>query len=187
MLRHPTVITARIRFAVPRFHAPLQASTITPRLNFSDLEVRGPNVTLPQHIADRQQDNLVVPTPAYRVIKPADDERESSENKSNSEDHGNEETLINDASMIPKPQGEPGRPRSGGYSIQKELKGWTGDLYTEVKVSESHNRFLSISSQQLQKFVQDQAKALLDEKRSFTHQDQKRLENICNAVSIADL
>ncbi|KAF8518164.1 hypothetical protein BU17DRAFT_66600 [Hysterangium stoloniferum] len=33
---------------------------------------------------------------------------------------------------IPKPQGEPGHPNSGGYSVESELHGWSPDLLENV-------------------------------------------------------
>lgn len=36
--------------------------------------------------------------------------------------------------LIPKPRGEPGRPRSGGYNLQEQLTGWTTGFYNEIKV-----------------------------------------------------
>ncbi|KAJ3500744.1 hypothetical protein NLJ89_g9655 [Agrocybe chaxingu] len=33
---------------------------------------------------------------------------------------------------IPKPPGEPGRPNSGGYNIESELRGWTPALIADV-------------------------------------------------------
>lgn len=37
---------------------------------------------------------------------------------------------------IPKPQGEPGRPGYGGYTLAAELQGWTAEDYTEINVSD---------------------------------------------------
>jgi hypothetical protein len=38
-----------------------------------------------------------------------------------------EERLLNDNEKVPKPPGEPGRPRSGGYNVKNELHGWDSD------------------------------------------------------------
>lgn len=35
---------------------------------------------------------------------------------------------------IPKPQGEPGPPNSGGYNMESELRGWSPDLLDNVTV-----------------------------------------------------
>ena len=50
------------------------------------------------------------------------------------EENVSEHDATQEAVLIPKPFGEPGRPHSGGYNLKEKLIGWTSDFYDEVKV-----------------------------------------------------
>jgi len=45
------------------------------------------------------------------------------------------EEILNHNRKIPKPRGQPGRPRSGGYNFQMTIKAWGEGLIDEVTVS----------------------------------------------------
>ncbi|KAF8805352.1 hypothetical protein BYT27DRAFT_7105116 [Phlegmacium glaucopus] len=65
----------------------------------------------------------------------------------------------------PKPQGEAGRPQSGGYNLQDKL-GWNDRTY-EIIVALVHKL----------------AKTKLNTTKSFRSQDMKIVKQICNTVS----
>lgn len=129
--RHLPLITNRIHFASSAM-APLP--TITPR---ADLPFLGVNI--PPGSGN----------PAERELTPSEDSRESSpENKPNVNDGESElselselesdigsDEALRPAQKIPKPSGEPGRPNSGGYSIEDALVSWGKDEFGKVTVS----------------------------------------------------
>ncbi|KAF8817371.1 hypothetical protein BYT27DRAFT_7039951, partial [Phlegmacium glaucopus] len=65
---------------------------------------------------------------------------------------------------ILKPQGEAGRPQSGGYNLQEKLD-WNDRTYESIIV------------------IHKLAKMKLNTTKSFHSQDKKTIKHICNAVS----
>jgi hypothetical protein len=53
----------------------------------------------------------------------------SSLSESEDDDHSH------DTEKIRKPAGEPGRPKSGGYTLEKEIASWGSDTIAKVNVS----------------------------------------------------
>ncbi|PPR05294.1 hypothetical protein CVT26_011617 [Gymnopilus dilepis] len=115
--RHLPIITNRIRFVSVKLAPP---PVITQRIDFAGMWVY-----------DREPENQNSASP----IGPA--QRVSPELQDNEMDPGtyttsSDESEISDdedeCRKIPKPQGEPGRPRSGGYTLKKVLRGWGDDL-----------------------------------------------------------
>jgi len=51
------------------------------------------------------------------------------------DEEGEGEEVIESTILIPKPSGEPGRPHSGGYSLDKVLSPWGVATLTKVTVS----------------------------------------------------
>lgn len=133
--RHLPLITNRIRFSSSGM-APLP--TITPRV---DLPLLGVNI-LPAN-----------GNPTERELTPSEDGEEGSpENQSNVDDGESElselselesdidsDKLIWPVLKIPKPSGEPGRPNSGGYSIEDALISWGKDEFGKVMVGNNTN------------------------------------------------
>ena len=115
LARHSPLITSRIEFRPSKVAGNLPV--ITPRIDF------GEEWALPT--AD-----IVDPT-ASIVDKNLDDDL------SDVMDDDDDEIFLRniDNSKIPKPQGEPGRPNCGGYSIESQLHGWSPDLLENVTVS----------------------------------------------------
>jgi len=56
------------------------------------------------------------------------------------EDEDDEEggDIVQSTTLIPKPSGEPGRPHSGGYSLDEVLSPWGVATLAKVTVSYSH-------------------------------------------------
>ena len=115
---------------------------ITPRVSLSL-----PRVRVPQSHANR--------SPEERALTPSEDGEGSSDNKSSELDDGESELSeletdidcdeqSNLVQKIPKPSGEPGRPNSGGYSIEDALISWGKDEFHKVTVSKQqcylHNK-----------------------------------------------
>ena len=103
---HLPIITPHIKFStLSQSHPP---TTITPRIDFADLWTIGNDSA--SHVA------------------PSDDEDSTSMDLDlpESESSG-DEMLSNNNRKIPKPPGAPGRPNSGGYNIENELRPWGAD------------------------------------------------------------
>ncbi|PPQ86602.1 hypothetical protein CVT26_015011 [Gymnopilus dilepis] len=91
-----------------------------------------------------------------------DDEEEENESSDNSD---SELLVPPHHRKIPKPQGEPGRPHSGGYTLSKMLKGWGHD-------------FKIISG-----FIKDEADKMLDTTICYKNQPQALIDTICDLAS----
>ncbi|KAF8876366.1 hypothetical protein CPB84DRAFT_1752435 [Gymnopilus junonius] len=63
---------------------------------------------------------------------------------------------------IPKPNGEPGRPRSGGYNLDEELGAWDADTLSSVN-----------------SYVKAKAKQILNLTRSYSKQDPHKIAEVC--------
>ena|SRR5258705_140830 len=113
LARHSPLITSRIEFRPSRAAGSLPV--ITPRIDF-----------------DEEWALLMADTDPTASIVDQNLEDELSDVME--DDEGNFLGNI-DNSKIPKPQGEPGRPNCGGYSIENELHGWSPDLLENVTVS----------------------------------------------------
>lgn len=103
--------------------APVPA--ITPRINLSLLNSIPPGNANP---AEREL------TPSEDGSLVDDGESEMSELSELGSDIDSGEAL-HPAQKIPKPPGEPGRPNSGGYSIEDALVSWGKDEFGKVAVS----------------------------------------------------
>ena len=112
------VITARIDFTTLGLKMPSGNFHVTPvNDNESDIEVDA---------SDIEMDNLpLVAGPSHN--KTNDDLLSLSE--SEDYDHSQE------TEKIRKPAGEPGRPKSGGYTLEKEIASWGSDTIAKVNVS----------------------------------------------------
>src|SRR6266702_3564631 len=134
--RHLPLITNHIRFSSVAM-APLPI--ITSRVN------------LPLRRVDVPSANR---SPEERELTPSEDgEEHYPENKSTKQDDGESELSelseleseidcdepLRPAQKIPKPSGEPGRPNSGGYSIEDALISWGKDEFGKVMVSTPHS------------------------------------------------
>jgi len=111
LARHSPLITSRIEFRPSKVAGNLPI--ITPRIDFGE-EWALPAFDATASIVDKNLDD-------NDLRDVMDDEEFFIESTNNSK--------------IPKPQGEPGRPNCGGYSIESELHGWSPDLLENVTVS----------------------------------------------------
>lgn len=109
---HLPLITPRIEFST--LFQPRPPTTITPRIDFTDLWIG---------------DNSAV-----EDIDPSDDENSVSMDLNSLESESDNEMLSNNNRKIPKPLGAPGRPNSGGYNIENELRSWGPDKISQVMV-----------------------------------------------------
>jgi hypothetical protein len=124
--RHLPLITNRIRFSTSAM-APLPA--ITPRVNLSLL-----GNSIPPRNANLAERELTPSEDGEGGSQVDDGESEMSELSELGSDIDNGEAL-RPAQKIPKPPGEPGRPNSGGYSIEDALVSWGKDEFGKVTVS----------------------------------------------------
>ena len=110
LARHSPLITSRIEFRPLKVAGSLPV--ITPRIDFCEewADALDPTAS----IVDK---NLVDNDDVISM------------------DNDEESVLGTHNSKIPKPQGEPGRPNCGGYSIESELHEWSPDLLENVMVS----------------------------------------------------
>ena len=111
---HLPIITPRIEFSSSSHSHP--PAIITPRIDFADLWV-GDNYGA-SHAVSSDMDS------DYEMDFDAD------------------EMLFNNNEKIPKPPGEPGRPNSGGYNIEKELSAWGADKISQVTVGSGNAEFI---------------------------------------------
>jgi len=85
---------------------------------------------------------------------------------------------------IPKPAGKPGRPNSGGYNIEHELRGWSPDMVTAVNVScdiiQLNLPLMFLS----QKFVKQTADDTLDVTKSYSKQKTSDITTLCMKVCL---
>jgi hypothetical protein len=90
---------------------------------------------------------------------------------------------ISTGSKIPKPPGEVGRPRCGGYNLETAL-GWREKTLEDVTVSLLVERFFIYSPiVSMQKYVHAQASKHLDTENSYSKQEQNTIKEICIRVS----
>ncbi|PPQ96458.1 hypothetical protein CVT26_010512 [Gymnopilus dilepis] len=150
--RHPPTITNRVEFVRVKI---LPRPDITARVNYAGKWAIDP-----------------MPLSPCLAMTGLDPELESCPD-SNDDDEENIDELCNENNdtnvdkgprMIPKPQGERGRPRSGGYTLSKVLEGWDGDL----KV--------------ISAFVKSEADKALDMTLSYKNQPQTGIDAICELV-----
>ena len=120
---HLPIITPRIEFSSLSQSRP--PATITPRIDFAELWIMENNSG----------------SHAVSDVALSDDEGSTemdldSDNEINEMllDNNHEMLLDNNNYPIPKPQGEPGRPNSGGYNIENELCAWGTDKISQVMV-----------------------------------------------------
>jgi len=177
--RHLPLITNRIRFSSVAM-APLPI--ITSRVN------------LPLRRVDVPSANR---SPEERELTPSEDGKEHyPENKSTRLDDGESELSelseleseidcdepLRPAQKIPKPSGEPGRPNSGGYSIEDALISWGKDEFGKVMVSTPHSVSSNERQTLLQKFTKKLADAKLDQTISYGKQDHTKVNRLCETV-----
>lgn len=117
--QHSPLITPRIEF---KLQAAGGLPVITPRINFSE---EWPAFT----------DNTVRESDKNLGDESGTMEDEDESSDSDDDEHDEIPLARCNNRKIPKPQGEPGRPNSGGYNIESELRGWSPDLLGNVTVS----------------------------------------------------
>lgn len=114
MSRHLPLITTRIKFTANKISA---LPAITARTFFATEESESRALTPSAHsISGNEESNDYI----------LDDESELSD------DPGEEDDFP--ATRIPKPAGEPGRPNSGGYSLEDALATWSREEFGKVMV-----------------------------------------------------
>lgn len=129
--RHLPVTTHRLRFD-PIYPQLRTLPTITARMNFGGLSTTSSSThqrratseassILRQSLADTDEDSSAESLPHSQSTPGHVSDVD--------EDYG-----VTNEALIPKPPGEPGRPRSGGYNLQERLVGWTTVFFDEVKV-----------------------------------------------------
>lgn len=127
--RHLPLITHRIEFFSSNSHS--APPLITPRIDFGARwapERNRPDSSLSSDI-DVEMDDAA--SDAASDISVA-----STDNKSSS-DSEQDEAKDKKGKKIPKPSGQPGRPHSGGYSMETELRGWSPKMFADVNVRAS--------------------------------------------------
>lgn len=130
--RHLPVITSRLRFD-PICRRPRPLPAITARIDLIGILSAASNQPGPV----LQQPNSPEYTSTLRHSSADTDEdsfTESQHPQPVTTDGSEDDNEVDTETLIPKPPGEPGRPRSGGYNLQEQLIGWTTEFYDEVKV-----------------------------------------------------
>lgn len=124
--RHLPLVTNRIRFS-PTLPSP--TALITPRIDFGAIGAISKSQTPLKHQAREL-------TPSDHGLSEIGDTHLDDEGESEIGSDA-EETELSALSFkkIPKPSGEPGRPRSGGYSIEAALASWDKKEFSDVNVN----------------------------------------------------
>ncbi|SJL15222.1 uncharacterized protein ARMOST_18708 [Armillaria ostoyae] len=151
MLRHLPLITRRIKF-MPLAHTPLPL--ITARREFAIARERSPSPPL-----------IDPGSPALSNVSDGSDVSMHSDNDNPSGSIlGDDGVDDEDVKIIPKPPGEPGRPKSGGYNLEQAL-GWPDAIY-----------------QQVVNHVHREAHRRLETRKSFKNQSVKEIQAICDSA-----
>jgi hypothetical protein len=89
---------------------------------------------------------------------------------------------------IPKPPGDCGRPRSGGYNIEDKLTSditrWNTQSFKKLKVWNMPVLFFALYSSYLQKFVQKSAEVELDTSQNYSQQKRRHVNVVVNSVRV---
>jgi hypothetical protein len=129
------LITPRIEFA---FQSVAHLPVITARMDFTTLGLKMPNgnahatpvndnesdIEVDNSTSDIEMDDLPLAASSLTHNQTNDDFSSLSESENN-----------NQRQKIRKPVGEPGRPKSGGYTLEKEIASWGSDTIAKVNVS----------------------------------------------------
>ncbi|KDR65799.1 hypothetical protein GALMADRAFT_148382 [Galerina marginata CBS 339.88] len=150
--RHLPLITHRVQFSSK---VSSTAPLVTHRLEF-----------------DRQTAASKKPQLERRELTPSDSGSERNKDKdlesdlSDLTDSEEEATHSAVSKKIPKPAGEPGRPGSGGYSIDDTLASWGKEEVLKVN-----------------KLVKKLADLKLDKTKSYSKQNGRKVNDICEEVA----
>ena len=129
--RHLPLITNRISFT---FQPPPPLQPLTNRKEFLDVHEPSES-TLPNPPASLNKASPVKYSGSvqfgFQKDKAADMEEEIDDEGDRSDEDG--EGTFASTALIPKPPGEPGRPHSGGYSLDEVLSPW-GETLVKVTV-----------------------------------------------------
>ncbi|KAF8873918.1 hypothetical protein CPB84DRAFT_1753136 [Gymnopilus junonius] len=156
--RHLPLIMSCIEFRLDGIaHAP---PLITPRIDFSEALAAQQNTTediIPENYPNHIKDSNSSDDARYG------DEHEASPSQ---QGDGDEEFFSSTSVKIPKPNGEPGRPRSGGYNLDEELAAWDAGMLSNVN-----------------SYVKTKAKQILNLTKSYSRQDPHKLAEVCFLTS----
>lgn len=127
-------------FSILTRHLPL----ITPRIEFSSVILGSSPIITPRiDFATQLGNNCQHPNKSgagdYALSNHELSDHEAMDEDEDEDDNRSEtdsiENILNHNRKIPKPRGQPGRPRSGGYNFQMAIKAWGEELIDEVTVS----------------------------------------------------
>ncbi|KAK0488160.1 hypothetical protein EDD18DRAFT_1110527 [Armillaria luteobubalina] len=150
MLRHLPLITRRVEFT------PLACTPL-------------PSITACREFAIAREQS-VTPPPVDRGSPPLSEASDASDDSMHSDDDNisggalDEEGVDDEVKTIPKPPGEPGRPKSGGYNLEQALS-WPDAIY-----------------QQVVNHVHREAHRRLETRKSFKNQKAEEIQAICDAA-----
>ncbi|KAK0191936.1 hypothetical protein F5146DRAFT_999194 [Armillaria mellea] len=150
MLRHLPLITRCVEFT-PLAHTPL------------------PSITVHREFIIPWERSLS-PPPVDHGSPPLSEASDTSDDSMNSDDDNlsggalDEEGVDDEVKVIPKPPGEPGRPKSGGYNLEQALS-WPDAIY-----------------QQVVNHVHCEAHCRLETRKSYKNQNVEEIQAICDAA-----
>lgn len=136
-MSHPLPrITKRIEFkaATPEPVFPTSVPKISQRIDFMSAlsQLHSSDNAASLHSAEAVRDDPKAMSDQDTEDLDAFDDGEDEEDRSNNSDDEEMESIS--IGVIMKPQGEPGRPQSGGYTLSTVLTGWTPKFYKQVNV-----------------------------------------------------
>jgi hypothetical protein len=119
--QHLPIITPRIEFSsLTQLRPP---AIITPRIDFADAWTIGNNSA--SHVV----------SDFAPFVDSDDDDSITVDLELLESELSDDEVPLNNIGKIPKPPGEPGRPNSGGYNVENEVRAWGADKISQVTVS----------------------------------------------------
>ena len=125
--RHLPLITNRISFV---FNPPPSLPPLTNRKEFLDTRDTSTTPTRPNHSVLRNQASSLKCSASVQFGF----EVEKMTDEGDGEEDEEVDDIFQSAILIPKPSGEPGRPHSGGYSLDGVLSPWGVAMLAKVTV-----------------------------------------------------
>ncbi|KAF8961310.1 hypothetical protein BDZ97DRAFT_1921391 [Flammula alnicola] len=150
------LITHRISFSA---NVSSTNPTITPRIEFP-----AKRAIKPKELSQSRPERELTPsiTSADEEDQPANSDGESELSELSESDTAPDTPT---QMKIPKPAGEPGRPRSGGYNIEAVLAPWGKEEFAKVH-----------------KLVKKLADLKLDNTKSYSKQNSRKVMDLCETV-----
>ncbi|KAF9472478.1 hypothetical protein BDN70DRAFT_938156 [Pholiota conissans] len=164
LLRHRPLITPRISF---RLAPPAPLPTLTPRIEFNSEYLKRQRAPEDSEVSTGAKRQRRSQTPQASASANQDETLQLIDDEGDEEDDSITPTPAGEK-LISKPQGEPGRPGSGGFSLEDALEHEHNWSKTEVE--------------NLNKLVREVAEKSMNMTVTYKKQDKEKIQDICDKV-----